>query len=568
MRLVLRWQEKERSWHQDSSEGDRLLAQSCCAGLRFDTDVWQCKGIPVDAPNLYTQLKSISEASTDLLNVSRSLAGAIWGSSLCIITDKKTDDRLILPDVAHTVRLFYRQSANNIVLDTDLANLVLSQEVEWNINFLVSFATTQFGVSGQTPFLGINVVPPGCALQMSTSGAVTIKKIWPFKNDTISFPTAVERVYSHLGKTIPDFALALSGGVDSSSSAIFIRRAIGPDVPLRGIHFYTSMSPDYNEKDFAKKIASAIRADLIPIDIESSLPFSCTQTDSPPIVLSQEMMFIATNHAIQIELGREVTILEGEGGDLLFHAIPDVDVIEDAFLQEGLRSALKTASKLAHLYNGSIPRIILQAIFRRIHHRFPLCKRERMIGITDEIFDYHRIPAPLVNLQLRGRSSSLDRLVQSLDSFLEVTDPAGDHGVKRINPFLAPPIVGAALALESHKSFSEENDRIVLRELASRFCSTDVIWRRTKGSFDAGILRGLQVNQEQYLSLIENGVLMAAGLIERSRIREALRQVAVGQSSAGITLALIGCVEIYCASWRNFLSQSSAKYSIAKDLNA
>lgn len=567
MRLELRLDEGTGSWRQHSSGGDRLIVKNVGIQSRIGLDVWQCNGIPADVADLHTQLMSILTTSSGLVDVAHTLAGTIWGSSLCVVVDGRTGDRLFLPDVAHSVRLFYRHSKKGVLLDTELANLLRGDALEWNINFLVSFATTQFGISGQTPFAGIHIVPPGCALLVSSSGMIAIEKIWPANNREASFPSAVERVYSHLGRSVSDVVLALSGGVDSSSSAIFLRQAIGPYVPLRAIHFYTSLSPDYHEKCFAEKISSAIGAELIPIDIESYLPFKLTRTDKPPIVLSQEMMFIATNRAIQAEIGKEATILEGEGGDLLFHAVPDVDVIEDAFLDGGVRTALQTASKLARLHNGSIPRLVVMAALRRIRQHLPLSNKIVPVGIGDEIIDTHNALSWSLDLPPNRCYSSFDRLVKALDSFLEITDPVGTRSLKRINPLLAPPIVDAALGLKPHESFSEENDRIVLRQLAAQFCNSDVIWRRTKGSFDAGILRGMQAHQEQYLSLIDNGVLMDMGLITRSRIVDALRKVAVGQSSAGITLALIGCIEIYCASWKDYLAEPSATYSIASELN-
>lgn len=125
---------------------------------------------------------------------------------------------------------------------------------------------------------------------------------------------------------------------------------------------------------------------------------------------------------------------------------------------------------------------------------------------------------------------------------------------RRVNPFLAQPIVEAAMGIRSYESFDSRNDRVVLRRIAYETTHVDVLWRRTKGTFDVGFIKGIQSNYGAFHELIGKGVLMQAGRIDERELKRALKEVNVGQGGAAISLALLGCVEIFCASWNRFQS--------------
>lgn len=534
--------------------------------LQLIGEVWQVPGIKIFAPNLSQTILSVL-ARRDLFTAAQKLSGLLWGSSVCVLTDKETGDRLFYPDGAYTTRLFFAKSDGKVLISTEIEDLVAVLGLEWNLEFLLHFSATQFGQRGGTAFVGVHVVPPGCALlvPMSNEPRVT-KQLWPTpqSNTRVSCHNAISEVYDHLTTTQKSFALALSGGIDSSASGIFARNSLGPDASLRAVHLHTSLSPDYQEKAFAEQIAREINAELIPIDIELSLPFSDIEPKVLPKTLSQEMMFIGTNRAIERELGDDVTLLEGEGGDLLFHAVPDVDIIDDAFADGGFKLAMATTERLARLHNSSIVRLLARAAFRRVSLAGA---NEHLQGVAGEIFT--KMPTLSKDSREMSAVGRRDRdLIGALGRLLEVTAPTYAVGIKRINPFLTQPIITAALGLKSYESFSEMNDRVVLRRLASHHCESEVLWRRTKGSFNAGILKGLQVHRDNYFDLVKNGVLFNNGLIKMEGVERALREVDVGQSPAGITLALLGCTEIYCAAWKRSLTGRTDKVSMVHELKA
>lgn len=94
--------------------------------------------------------------------------------------------------------------------------------------------------------------------------------------------------------------------------------------------------------------------------------------------------------------------------------------------------------------------------------------------------------------------------------------------------------------------------------VVSDITSVDVLWRRTKGTFDVGFIKGIQSNRDAFRELVSNGVLMQAGRVDERELQQALKKIQVGDGAAAISLALLGCVEIFCASWGKFLAARRA----------
>ncbi|AIT19536.1 asparagine synthase family protein [Burkholderia thailandensis E254] len=376
-----------------------------------------------------------------------------------------------------------------------------------------------------------------------------------------SCAAALDDVYSRIAHSHPNVCAALSGGVDSSAGAIFLRKALGANAPLAAVHLYSTSSPDCYERDMAARVADSIGAQLICIDIDRHLPFSERIVRTPPAALNQDMLFLGIDRAVSNALGPSSVLLEGQGGDLLFRAVPDANAVLDALRSNGWSFALRTAEKLAMLHNDSIPRILLMAakiaLRRRLFGQDAPASRQTM----------SRLFASYAPRAAAGRSrrhapradAPLDESISMLDRFVSIMTPVTDAAyTSRLNPYLAQPVVEAAFGLHSYDSFDHRNDRIVLREIASAHTPVDVLWRRTKGSFGIGFVKGIVSHYDALRELIRDGVLMRSGRLDEAELEHALKAVRVGQNAAAISVALVGCVEVFCASWQNFVTNRHA----------
>lgn len=491
----------------------------------------------------------------------------VWGEYVAILEDSASARRVFMTDPLYSVRLYYRIGPNGeIRLDTRADNLLDDKSIEWNLDYLIEFATTQFGQIGETPFSQIKVVPPGHALLIGIDGEHVVKRVWYPKpacdqNIHSACAGAISHVYSSISANYSNVCAAISGGVDSSSGAIFLRKALGPDVPLRAIHLFSTSSPEFNEYSMARQVADSIDAELICIDVDKCLPFSDVVAANPPSGLSQDMLFLSIDKAIAEAIGSSTVVLEGQGGDLLFNAVPDARAVLDALRNRGWAFALRTAEKLAMLHNESVPRVLMMA--GKIAARERLFRRDS--SASTEPMSRLLVPLHRNARGRRPRSKNANEpcrshfSLQDLDCFTSVMTPVTDLFLThRINPFLAQPIVEAAMNITSYESFDDRNDRIVLRRIAHEITSVDVLWRRTKGTFDVGFIKGIQSNHDALRELLCNGVLMQAGRIDERELRLAFKETDVGQGAAAISLALLGCAEIFCRSWQEFLSSRAA----------
>lgn len=487
---------------------------------------------------------------------------SVWGAYLLVLDEAATGRRVFLPDPLHSVRLYYRtQGPGRVDVDPQAANLLDGAPIDWNLDYLIEFACTQFGALDETPFASVRVVPPGCALAVDADGRCTIERAWlpraPATDDIrASCATALDDVYSSLARSHPSVCAALSGGVDSSAGAILLRKALGAGAPLAAVHLFSTSSPDCYERDMAARVADSIGAELVCIDIDRHLPFSERLVKTPPAALSQDMLFLGIDRAVSKAIGPSAVLLEGQGGDLLFRAVPDASVVLDALHGNGWACALRTAEKLAMLHNDSIPRVLLMAakiaLRRQLFAQHAPAPRQSMSTLFAP-------RAPAGRSRARAPRQTLDESISMLDRFVSIMTPVTDAAyTRRLNPYLAQPVVEAAFGLRSYDSFDHRNDRIVLREIASAHTPVDVLWRRTKGSFGISFVKGIVSHDGALRELIRDGVLMRSGRLDEAELERAFKAARVGQNAAAISVALVGCVEVFCASWQNFIANRRA----------
>lgn len=515
--------------------------------------------------------RSLARART-LQEARDTVTRSVWGAYLLVLDEAASGRRLFMPDPLHSVRLYYRTDEHGRVdVDPRAANLLDRASIDWNLDYLIEFACTQFGPLDETPFASVRVVPPGCALVVGPDGRCAIERAWLPRAQAAgdvraSCAAALDDVYSRIAHSHPSVCAALSGGVDSSAGAIFLRKALGANAPLAAVHLYSTSSPDCYERDMAARVADSIGAQLICIDIDRHLPFSERIVRTPPAALNQDMLFLGIDRAVSNALGPSSVLLEGQGGDLLFRAVPDANAVLDALRSNGWSFALRTAEKLAMLHNDSIPRILLMAA--------KIALRRRLFGQDAPASQQtmSRLFASSAPRAAAGRSrrhapradapradAPLDESISMLDRFVSIMTPVTDAAyTSRLNPYLAQPVVEAAFGLRSYDSFDHRNDRIVLREIASAHTPVDVLWRRTKGSFGIGFVKGIVSHYDALRELIRDGVLMRSGRLDEAELEHALKAVRVGQNAAAISVALVGCVEVFCASWQNFVTNRHA----------
>lgn len=149
--------------------------------------------------------RALARART-LADARDAVTRAVWGAYVAVLDEAATGRRLFLPDPLHSVRLYYRTDEDGRVdVDPQAANLLRGASIDWNLDYLIEFACTQFGPLGETPFASVRAVPPGCALVVDADGRCAIERAWlprASAGDDVraSCAAALDEVYSRFAR--------------------------------------------------------------------------------------------------------------------------------------------------------------------------------------------------------------------------------------------------------------------------------------------------------------------------------------------------------------------------------
>ncbi|MBU0550517.1 asparagine synthase (glutamine-hydrolyzing) [Myxococcota bacterium] len=150
----------------------------------------------------------------------------------------------------------------------------------WDLEAFAQLSVHQYPRAHQTPFQGVEMLPPGCALVME-GGALRAWRYWdptaieeaPFEEGAAieALRASLEEAVALRARSAAPLAYALSGGLDSSLiSALGARQASAPihtfgvffSDPARGAEL-----TDYDERAAASAVAAHIGAQHHPVEV-------------------------------------------------------------------------------------------------------------------------------------------------------------------------------------------------------------------------------------------------------------------------------------------------------------
>ncbi|AEA61657.1 asparagine synthase C-terminal domain-containing protein [Burkholderia gladioli] len=489
------------------------------------------------------------------LSTAKIISHAIDGTYISILINKNDGEIIILPDPTSGVKIFYKYANGILRFSTDINCVINQASLDWDYSHLVSFARTQFSPPGSTAFEKIYVISPGCGLRISRNLNISQILIWSPRIDgkNRTKDDLIEAVADCLETRVnrkSKLCLSLSGGVDSSACGIFLADKFSKENFSTCVHFYSTRSSEFYEVKLAEAVSNLIDRNLEKIDIDNHLPFDKLISSEAPSILNQNMLYISLEEEIIRRVGENVTLVEGQGGDLLFDALPQFKILTELFFSKNWRKTLSVAKTLAILHNESLPRVLCIALHDSI----------ASIRTTPEISNLaiwptkrlkYRNPNNLTYSMPSLRNKYLD--IQSLLSTLSSNEI--NCKLQRYFPFLDRRIIEIAFNTPIEHSFNNFNDRLILREAAFKINPCHAIWRKSKGSLDAGVIQGINKNISSFRDLIFNGNLHKQHLIDSALTEEAIKNVKFGSRIHGIQLALLGCVEIFCNTWTHRRSE-------------
>ena len=97
------------------------------------------------------------------------------------------------------------------------------------------------------------------------------------------------------------------------------------------------------------------------------------------------------------------------------------------------------------------------------------------------------------------------------------------------HPLLSQPVVELGLQIPTYQSFDQGFDRIYFRKAVSHIQKPKALWRHIKGQTSNSMINALSANADTIQSMLLNGSLAKAGLIDQKWLIDALAQIKHGK---------------------------------------
>lgn len=264
------------------------------------------------------------------LELGDAFVGRLIGAFAIALWDPRKQRLLLARDRAGERPLFFTQTDGETIFATEIAGVVSAGKLSLPLDreALGRYARFGYFASPDTPFANIRKVPPGGMVQID-AGGVRHSRYWRWNNleapkkktSLDEFDTVFREAVRRQSNVDVDFALFLSGGVDSSLVSA-VTRSVHPDRPLKA---YTLRFEEesFDEGEFAGEVARLLKLEPVPVwvrpgDFRSELSSLIRKVGEPladPAWLPTALL--AKSAAEEVRLA-----LVGEGADELFGGYP------------------------------------------------------------------------------------------------------------------------------------------------------------------------------------------------------------------------------------------------------
>jgi asparagine synthase (glutamine-hydrolysing) len=456
--------------------------------------------------------------------------GRFWGAYV-LIGVRRAGGCFVLRDPSGAVTAYHRRSGELDVYASDLVLLssVVDDPLEPDLQFLRQWLTFPSLRGSLTGVRDVTELVPG-SLRLSSGGRQQARLAWsPWalarRGARIDdFEEAAALLRDTILRTVPRLAargeavLHLSGGLDSSIVAAALAHA---GRPFRAVTFVTR-GPDGDERAYARDVALRFGCELVEIHEESATPdighVPPPALRPPPNALLQPLHRALANHCA---LTSADFTIDGSGGDNVFCLLGTASPALDAIGRAGPPTGYAALQDLARLH-GTTVWSVGRAAWRR-------SRKPRLTWPRDESFlpagaaAPYRAAHPWLERTGRAARGTIEHVQSIVGIQYFHVDPAPGE-VASLHPLLAQPIVEACLRIPSWLWFRGGRDRAVARAAFRDLLPEGTLSRRSKGHLGSLLIAGYRAARPQLESLLLDGRLAAAGLLDREAIRQYLHR--------------------------------------------
>lgn len=489
-----------------------------------------------------------------------------WGGYVAIQSSADTTNWTFLRDPSGAMPCYYVQTDWGWAIASDIDVLIdmhlIVPSVDWDAMArhlgAFDFRTERTVLSGVSELLA------GCRLILEGKHR-TINCLWtPW---AFVQPGVAADETSRLRHTVEDcvrawacgfnrILLGVSGGLDSS----VVATCLAGHTDVLALTMATQEG-EGDERHYARAITHALNLELLE-EFHSLQDIDLRRSTSIHLPRPLSGAFGQSENRLKFQLAKDRGIdafFSGIGGDNVFCYLRSVSPLVDRLKVQGLGTGVfKTLDDICELTGCSVKEA-LQAAWSQF--RSPIT-RYRWSATTDFIapdtqavppcFDHPWLDAPPGALPGKiAHAAMLLRIQGTIDGFPR-TQPA------QINPLLSQPIMEACLSIPSWHWCRDGRNRAVTRDAFLAELPAEILTRQSKGGPTSFAYEVIDRNQGTLRDLLIDGELDRAGLLDMSKISEALPVTRPVRAVDYMRLSVLAEAETWARHWRQYTPRALA----------
>jgi len=515
-------------------------------------------------------VKLISEAirSNDYNRLAR-----LPGNYNILIKDRA--DAYIFTDSASLRPIFYVVYDSFVIYSSfsialhKLTGAKLNQH--WLATYLISASRMPELLQSQSPFHGIETIPPSHVLQVSPE-EVICKKYCNQPQGDINVQEAAEQLRKHLLTTIElrvdlqeSITSDLSGGVDSTSLSLISAKKLA--TRGQGLHTITveGLAATGNEDTERARHAAGLYPNIRHVLVkrhEYPEPFSSLEeiplTDEPTAIVLVMNRF---QHVLEVVRSRGSQLhISGEGGDAVLSA--PTSYLADLVRRRKIKTFIQHSYGWARVFHSSLVPVVNNAIrLSTTSYCRWLSQQTRQLASGK----MHQEQSSGLNLGWSGSISYANwytretaelavlRLMQYMSLAVPFSDYPGQHssivsihgagrlaraqqqiadfyGVNIDFPYLDALVIEACLQAKVEERTTPFMYKPLLYQALHRDLPKSVLTRDTKCDYTAELYAGLRKNIVEFSELFQSSYLSDMGLINLKGFQAAINSFSMGLS--------------------------------------
>jgi asparagine synthase (glutamine-hydrolysing) len=511
------------------------------------------------------------------------LVSDYWGGYVAFWRDPDRSSAFVLRDPCGSVPCFMATCAGVKLLfahPDDIADLPGADfSIDWT--YLNAFIQFNFFISRHTGLCEVKELMAGERLEIAADGRETLSWAWngasiAARPQTRTFDEAREelrdtmtRCVRALGGEYRTIVARMSGGLDSSILASLLHRN---GAHIIGMH---NVSSGYQrgEVEMARAAAAYIGIELHEADFRSQREDIACILDAPRLARpTRQIMTLPSDRAFEAFTQRfgADCYMNGHGGDnVLMQRSGANHVLADYTRLNGLGSKFwQTAYGAAMLQMKPIWSVVREAFDGEIlrkpwspHAFLDDDRRNKFRPLSEKAGlplpeDYRRHPWFKDAARLpHGKADHLANIV-ALNNYHDICGHSIACDMRM--PYYSQPMVEFALKTPTYLFVEGGFDRSLQRRAFEDCIPPSIAWRGSKGLYALNQLSSLRKNMGFYRSLILDGELMRAGLLDRPKLESMLTHEHAVHGGGAAFIDYLAATEAWLASWRRTGARAAA----------